>query len=162
MAMYGGARDNAFKRLVARSFMQRTVSEEVIYYKFSLENTPVNVYGESKKKMYLSPMLLVCTVDRNPQTNSNEMYGQDTDRLINFSFLKDDLIDINLVPEKGDFITWNESYYEVDNVVEDQLLVGKDPSYSLESGLEQFGSSWSITCETHLTNLNRLNIVQAR
>lgn len=162
MAMYSGQRDTSFKRRINRSFINRTVSEEVIYYKLSLADTVYNIYGESKKKMYMQPVMLTCIVDRQPQTNEDADYGVNTNRLVNFNMLKDDLIDLHLVPEKGDIITWNEGYYEVDNIVEDQLLVGKDPNYSLEQGLEKFGASWSIICEAHLTHINRLNIVQSR
>jgi hypothetical protein len=162
MAMYGGPRDTSLKRRINRSFINRTVSEEVVYYKLSLADTVYDIYGDSKAKMYMNPILLTCIVDRQPQTNEDADYGVNTNRLVNFNILKDDLIDLVLVPEKGDIITWNESYYEVGNIVEDQLLVGKDPNYSLQSGLEKFGSSWSIICECHLTHINRLNLVESR
>ena len=161
-AMYGSIRDTSFKRRVARSFINRTVSEEVIYNKLSLPDTVYDIYGDSKAKMYLNPVMLTCIVDRQPQTNEDADYGTNTNRLVNFNFLKDDLIPLALVPEKGDIITWNESYFEVNNVVEDQLLVGKDDNYALENGLGNFGRSWSIICEAHLTHINRLNIVTSR
>lgn len=162
MAMYNSARDVSFKRKVARSFMGRTVSIEVLYYKLSLSDTVYDIYGDSKAKMYFDPVLLVCSLERNPQTSDDGEYGTSTSRLNNFAFLKDDLIDLNLVPEKGDIIMWNESPFEVDLAVEDQLLSGKDPNYSLEAGLEKFGASWSIICESHLAHINRLNIVESR
>jgi hypothetical protein len=162
MALYSSARDISFKRRVTRSFMRAIVSEECVYYKLSLADTVYDIYGDSKAKMYFSPVLLVCTIERNPQENENLDAGTTTNRLIDFAFLKDDLIDLSLVPEKGDIIMWNESYYEVDLPVEDQLLSGKDPNYALQAGLEKFGASWSIICQSHLTNINKLNIVQSR
>ena len=160
--MYGSARDVAFKKIIAKSFMKRTVSEEVLYYKLSLKDLVINVYGDAKDKIYLQPALVTCSITRNPQTSNDESYGTDTNRLIDFAFLKDDLVDVGVVPEKGDVIVWNESYYEVDLPVEDQYLVGKDPNYSLESGLERFGASLSIVCQSHLTHVNRLNITKSR
>ena len=142
--------------------MQKIVSEEVLYYKLSLADTEYDSYGDAKIKMYLSPSLLVTTVMRNPQVNEDADYGTSTSRKNDFAFLKADLIDLMLVPEKGDIIVWNESYFEVDNIIEDQLLSGKDPRYSLQAGMEKFGSSWSIICEAHLAHVNRLNIVQSR
>lgn len=162
MPLYGGARDQSFKRRVNRSFMNRTVGQEVLYYKLSLADTVVNIYGESKSKMYYQPILVTCSVDRQPQTSTDIEAGPNTDRQVSFNFLRDDLIALNLLPEKGDVIVWNESYYEVDLPVEDQLLVGKDPDYSLQSGLEKFGNSLSIMCQSHLTNVNRLNLVKVR
>ena len=138
------------------------VSEEVGYYKISLADTVVNVYGDAKKKVYFNPILLVCTIGRQPQTNSDEVYGTDTNRLVDFNFLRDDLIELQLVPEKGDIVMWQEAYYEVDNVVENKLIVGKNPEYALEEGLNNFGNSLSITCQAHLTHVNRLNLRESR
>lgn len=162
MALYSRGRDINFKLLVNRSFIRAKVSTEVIYYKLSLEDTKYDIYGESKRKMYKQPILTTCIVDRLPQTNNEEMYGSDTTRNMNFNFLKADLALLNLVPEKGDIITWNESYFEVGNVIEDQLLGGKDPNYALEPTLNEFGASLSIICECHLININKLNLVKAR
>ena len=162
MALYSRGRDVNFKLLVNRSFIRAKVSTEVIYYKLSLEDTKYNLYGESKEKMYLQPVLTTCIVDRLPQGNNEEIYGSDSTRNMNFNFLKADLAELGVVPEKGDVITWNESYFEVGNVIEDQLLGGKDPNYALEPTLNEFGASLSIICECHLINVNKLNIIQAR
>lgn len=162
MALYGGRRDTAFKRLINRSFINRTVSQEVGYYKLSIAETVYDIYGDSKAKMYFEPVLLTCIVDRLPQIAEEDVYGSSTIRNMNFNFLRDDLVDLALVPEKGDIIMWNESYFEVGNVVQDQLAVGKDPDYALEAILDSFGNSLSIICECHLTHVNRLNIVQSR
>lgn len=160
--MYSGQRDTAFKIRINRSFIRRTVSTEIVYYKLSLVDTVYDIYGDAEAKMYMSPVTMVCLVDRLPQRNNEEVYGSDNSRDMNFNLLKDDLIDINLVPEKGDIIVWNESYFEVGNVVEDQLLVGKDPNYAMEQGLDKFGNSLSIICQCHQINVNRLNIVESR
>lgn len=162
MPLYGGTKDQSFKRRVNRSFINRTVGTEVLYYKLSLAETTVNVYGESKKKMYFTPILITCLIDRLPQTSDEGDYGPTSNREVNFNFLRDDLIPLNLLPEKGDIIVWNESYFEVNNIVEDQLLVGKDPDHSLQSGLENFGRSLSIICQCQQTHVNRLNITESR
>jgi hypothetical protein len=162
MPLYGGSRDQSFKRRVNRSFMNRTVGQEVLYYKLSLKDTVVNIYGESKNKMYYQPILVTCRIDRQPQTADEADYGPTTERVVDFNFLRDDLIQINLVPEKGDIILWDEAYYEVNNTIEDQLLVGKDPDHSLQSGMEKFGNSLSIICKSQLTRVNKLNLVKVR
>jgi hypothetical protein len=162
MALYSRGRDMNFKLLVNRSFINAKVSTEVIYYKLSLGDTQYDIYGESKKKMYKSPVLTTCMVERLPQVATEEMYGTDSTRNINFNFLKADLEILNLLPEKGDIIVWNESYFEVGNVVEDQLLGGKDPNYALEPTLNEFGLSLSMICECHQINVNKLNIIQSR
>ena len=92
-----------------------------------------------------------------------------------FKFLRDDLLnkaqDFNinspygadLVVETGDIIMFQERYYEVDNVVVNQFFVGKNPSYPnnpnpYNPGLENFGSSISIICNTHYVPADKVGI----
>jgi hypothetical protein len=68
----------------------------------------------------------------------------------------------NVVPEVGDAIMYNESFYQVDGVNENQFIVGKNNDYSYENGLENFGDSYSIILTTHLTSPDLLGIKQSR
>ena len=73
----------------------------------------------------------------------------------------------NLVPQVGDIIMFQEGYFEVDNVVNNQLFVGKDPDYPnsvnpLNPGLQNFGWDISILCKTHYVPQDRVNITKAR
>jgi hypothetical protein len=141
--------------------MNRIIAEEVVYYKLSLKETQYNIYGESKNKMYNQPILLTCLYEVQDQSSDDAEYGKSKAQQVDYRFLRDDLIDLNLVPESGDIISWQESYYEVDLVIENQRVVGKNPEYSLQSDLEKYGESWSIICKTHLTNVNKLNIIKS-
>ena len=162
MALYGTNRDISLMRHISKELVDRMIGQQVGYYKLSLSETVTDLYGDSKKKMYNNPIMITCLIDRNPQVNEKNDSGTTTVRTIDFRFLRDDLMDISLVPEKGDIIMWEENYYEVENVVNNQYVVGKDPDYSLKSDLEKFGRSWSIICNCYLTNVNKLNIIKSR
>lgn len=163
MALFGSSRDLSFFRIISKEFVDRIVSEEVGYYKLSLAETQTNIYGESKNKMYYNPVLLTCLWEPQDQnTDDSKQYGSDRSQLIDFKFLRYDLIQLNLLPEPGDIILWQENYYEVDAIIENQRIVGKNPEYGLEMDLKNFGDSWSIICRSHLTRLNKLNIVKSR
>lgn len=159
-ALYGGPRARSFFRHHNRQLLNRIVAEEVLYYKLSLKETKQNIYGESKDKVYYQPILLTCFYEVQDQTSEDAEYGKSRAQIVNFRFLRDDLIDLTLLPEAGDIIGWQESYYEVDLVIENQRVVGKNPEYSLQSDLEKYGESWSMICRSHLTNLNKLNITK--
>ena len=47
MALYGAARDISLFRHVNRELIGNIVSQECVYYKFKLDETKVNLYGES-------------------------------------------------------------------------------------------------------------------
>jgi len=161
MALFGGPRARSFFRHHNRQLLNRIVAQEVLYYKLSLSETNYNIYGESKSKMYYQPILLTCLFEASEQTSEDAEYGKSRAQVINFRFLRDDLIDLNLLPEAGDIISWQESYYEVDLVVENQRVMGKNPEYSLQADLEKYGESWSMICRSHLTNVNKLNIINS-
>jgi len=62
---------------------------------------------------------------------------------------------------------YNEAYWEVDNTNANQYFVGKDPDYPynpnpLNPGLEDFGSSISIICQTHYTPADKVQITRER
>lgn len=162
MALFGGPRARSFFRHHNRQLLNRIIAQEVIYYKISLKETETNIYGESKNKMYYQPIMLTCLIEAQEQTSEDADYGKGRNQLNNFRFLRDDLIDLNLYPEAGDIIVWQESYYEVDLIVENQRVMGKNPEYSLQSDLEKYGESWSIICRAHLTGVNKLNIIKSQ
>ncbi len=161
MALFGGPRARSFFRHHNRQLLNRIIAQEVLYYKLSLRETETNIYGESKSKMYYNPILLTCLVEAQEQSSEDAEYGKSRSQITNFRFLRDDLIDLNLLPEAGDIIVWQESYYEVDLIIENQRVMGKTPEYSLQSDLEKYGESWSMICKTHLTSVNKLNIIKS-
>ena len=52
--------------------------------------------------------------------------------------------------------------YEIDGVVDNQYFVGKIPEYAYSEGLDQFGSSISMVCSTHLVPADKLGITKER
>lgn len=162
MALFGTARDARMQTGVARELINNVVSQQIGYYKVVLTETPANVYGEAITKQYIGPVLLNCLITRGDFSIVIDNFGPDSRRTVDFSFLRADLVVANVVPAVGDIVMYNELYYEVDNTNENQLFLGKDPSYSYSAGLENFGNSVSIILNTHLTSPERLGIAQHR
>jgi len=50
----------------------------------------------------------------------------------------------------------------MDNLNQNQLILGKDPNYAYSDGLNAFGSSFSIILTTHYTSGDKLGINQQR
>jgi len=126
------------------------------------------MYGEaSSGKFYKEPVLINCLIDRNDQQHPITDTGVDTIWNVDFAFLKDDLVDAQLLPEIGDTIMYNESYYEIDNIISNQLFVGKDPDYPntpnpLNIELDRFGYDVSIITKTHKIPSDKVNIIKSR
>jgi len=181
MALFGGARDISLFRHLNRELLGDIITQQCSFYKFKIEETQINIYGEAaEEKYYMGPVLLNCLVERRDQEFPETDLGTDFNWGATFKFLRDDLLNKNeefnintdiygadLVPEVGDIILYQEGYYEVDNIISNQYFVGKNPDYPNETnplnpGLDQFGSSISIICETHYVPADKVGITQER
>jgi len=171
-ALFGSARDVSMFRYVNREVMDNIISQQCVYYKYNITETKVNMYGESTDGHYFQePVLLFCLIDRSNQNYIQDGVGVDLDWGASFSFLVDDLTQANVFPQVGDIIEYQNGYFEVDNVISNQLFVGKNPYYPnydsngnnlLNPGLENFGYNVSIVVRTHYAPQDRINIIKAR
>lgn len=163
MALFGNSRDIAFMKNINREFLDDIVQEEVDYYQLSLKDTEVNQYGEATKgKVYYRPVRITCLIERGDiQAVADDQFGVDQTQQTSFKFLRPRLKELGLVPQVGDIIESRDLYYEVDNVNENQFVLGKDNDHPKNVGPE-FGESWSLICETHYAKVSRLQIVKFR
>ena len=172
MALFGESRDISMFRHINRELMQNIISEQVVYYKYNLTKTNVNMYGEASEGRYFQdPVLLYALVERSPQSNPVDEFGVQFDYALIFRFLVDDLTDLSIVPDVGDVVMYYEGYWEIDSTNSTQFFVGKNPAYPytdstgtnpLETDLGSFGYSVSSICSAHYVPADRLNIVKQR
>ena len=67
MALFGGNRDVSLFKTINSELLKDIIQTEVAYYKFALEQTAINVYGEAPGKTYYEPMKIDCLIDRADQ-----------------------------------------------------------------------------------------------
>ena len=135
MVLFGGSRDISLFHTVNSELLKDIIQTEIAYYKFALEQTTANVYGEAMGKNYFEPLKIACLIDRTDQDWSSDDFGSDVNQVIDFRFLKDELKNINLVPEIGDLLLFKNNFYEVDTRIENQLVLGRDPDYAISTDL---------------------------
>ena len=160
--LFGSNRDFNLLTKINRELLKDIVEQEILYYKLSLEDTEINIYGESLSKIFYTPAKLNCLITRGDQVIDIDDFGPDLGREASFAFLRPDLVDTNVVPEVGDIVQWHNDFYEVDTVRENQLFLGRDKSYNLASYGNGFGSSLSIILDCHLTRADRVGITEVR
>jgi len=160
MAIFGGSRDIDTFKIMSKELLNDIITQQIGYYKVVLNDTPANIYGESLTKNFIGPVLINCLIERGDFETLSQDQGTDRERAVTFRFLRDMMIDANLVPEIGDVIMYNELYYQVDNVNSNQLIVGKDNSYAYSQGLQNFGNSYSYILTTHYMRGDKLGITQ--
>lgn len=159
---FGSDRDISLMVNIGRELLHDIVEQEVLYHKLSLEDTDVNLYGESLSKSYWNAVKLNCLITRGDQIINIDEFGPDLGREASFAFIRQDLVDKTVVPEVGDIVEWHNDFYEVDTVRENQLFLGSDNSYNLQSSTAGYGRSMSIVVDCHLTRADRVGITQVR
>ena len=173
MALFGGQRDISLFRTVSRELVNDLIDTEVDILKTSVYDVNENLYGESIDKIFKPGVRVNCLIDVEDQEWDTTELGPDINQSAKFSFLRDDLLPAgsigtpaaNVVLEVGDIIYWNLIYWEIDSVVQNQLIVGKDPAKDagFTSGQrEEFGSNFSLICQTHQTRKSRTQLEDIR
>ena len=168
MALFGSSRDISMFRYVNRELLGDIITQQCALYKYVLDKTKVNMYGESSGgKFFDGPVLLNALITVENNTAPVTEFGVDFEWAIKVAFLVDDLTDANILPEIGDVVLYQESYFEIDNTIHTQYFAGKDPDYPynqnpLNPGLDKFGYNVSLVCDTHYVPADRVNIIKTR
>tara|TARA_Y100000389_G_scaffold120215_1_gene117431 strand:+ start:1353 stop:1883 length:531 start_codon:yes stop_codon:yes gene_type:complete len=169
MAMFTGVRDWSLMRNFNREVMGNIITQQCAIYQFKLEETKVNIYGEAaEEKYYDGPFLFNVLMDRGDQDFSLNNEGVQFDQSINFYFLRDDLVEKDVVPRVGDIILFEEGYYGVQSTIANQYWGGKNPEYPnndsdgtpnpLNPGLEKFGNNVSVLVSTYYIPADKVAI----
>tara|TARA_B110000037_G_scaffold90002_1_gene106480 strand:- start:3865 stop:4398 length:534 start_codon:yes stop_codon:yes gene_type:complete len=170
MAMFTSARDVSLLRHLNRELMGNIITQQCAIYQFKLEETKVNLYGEAaEEKYYNGPYLFNVLINRDDRTQPGGNFELiNVNQSIGFFFLRDDLVQASIIPEVGDIILFQESYYGVESTVANQYWGGKDPSYPnndtdgtpnpLNPGLDKFGESVSVLVSTYYIPADKVAI----
>lgn len=163
MALFGNRRDVNLFTTVNRELIRNIISQEVGYYKYKLNDTVSNLYGEAAQARYFTdPVLINCLISKVDNVWTAEEYGPDINHALTINFLREDLQDIELYPEVGDIFTYIDNYYEVDTVADNQFVLGKDFEHAYSSDLTTFGRNLSVTVTAHLVPADKLGISKER
>lgn len=163
MALFGSSRDISMFRKINNELLEDIIQQEVEYYVLSLQNTQANMYGEaSHGKSYFKPVRLTCLLERGDQTYvADDQFGMDVTQQMTFKFLRPKLREVNVLPKAGDIVEVRGLYYELDQINENQFILGKDNDFGKSVGAE-FGDNWSDVCIGHYARVTRLQIEKGR
>jgi hypothetical protein len=143
---YYSKRDVRLMNSLAGELMLDIVEQIIILFKVDSDKTNENVYGESINKFYYPGIETSCFVDSDPETTNYEGFGPDVKKGVIFRFHQK-LCEIKeFYPENGDIIFWENSYFEISAIVENQFLGGQPEK------------NFSLLCNAHLSRLSKLNI----
>jgi len=128
------------------------VENVVQLFKIAAAATKVNIYGESSSdtgKTFYPGIDMTALIQREDISgDDNAGFGPDRNQNVVYKFRERDCITTGFFPEIGDIVLYNERFYEVDNVIQEQFLGGHPDK------------SWSFICNTHYSRLSKLNMVE--
>jgi|TARA_R110000787_G_scaffold99719_1_gene204378 glutaredoxin-related protein len=165
MALFGSARDASLIRHINNELIVNLIDIEIELYKLVLEDTRENLYGESDQKKYYNPIKIPCLIQKDEKTVIGDDYGIDSTRTGIFAFSRDYLKDRTIIFEIGDVLNYDNEFYEVDAVHGSNYWGGRNPSTDLgytSAERSEFGYSVEVRVEAHITQRNKLNLVEVR
>jgi len=96
--LFGSNRDFDLLVNINRELIKDIIEQEILYHKLSLEDTDVNLYGESLQKSFWNAVKLNCLITRGDQVIDIQEFGPDLGREASFAFIRQDLVDVSVVP----------------------------------------------------------------
>jgi hypothetical protein len=148
---YFSKKDLALIAQFNAELMGDIIENIVQIYKICPNETKTNIYGETSSesgKWYFPAIQISALIERSEMEAEYDDFGPNRSQNYVFKMREKMLQQLEFYPEIGDIIFFNDRYYEVDNVVQEQLLGG------------QSDKSHSIICNTHYTKYTSLNILE--
>jgi hypothetical protein len=146
MPKFAVGRDIELFKSFAREVVDDVVENIAVLFKVNLNETKINLYGESTNKTWYPGVELNVLINKSTQIAGYEGFGSDVSQNVEFRFDRWMLEEKNTYPEIGDVIFFDQSYYEIGNITEVQY-VGGLPS-----------NNFSVVCETFMVRKSSLNI----
>ncbi len=167
--MFTRDRDWSLMRHLNRELMGNIVTQQCAIYQYQLEQTKVNLYGEASEEKYFDgPYLFNVFINRANQEYIENLEGIQFNQPIEFYFLRDDLVEKDIVPRVGDIILYEEAYFGVQSTIENQYWGGKNPEFPnndsdgepnpLNPGLDRYGNNVSLLVSTYYIPADKLSL----
>ena len=151
MGLFYRSRDFKLIETINEELIGEFINTEVDVYKYNLYESEVNLYGEARSKVYYQGLRVAALIEQEDQTYDTAEYpGAELNQAATFNFLRKTIKNAGLFLELGDVLSWNDSYWEVNGVVENQLVYG------------QTENSLTITVTTHMSRRTKLQIERVR
>lgn len=161
MSLFGKEQDITFIQGINRELINDVLDLAVDIYKTDVKSTKANIYGETIQKVYEQAVRVKCLIEVDDQEWSRNEAILDVNQKATYSFLRHELrTHADLVIEVGDIFHWNDIYWEVDSVVQNKLLFGKDPDF--DKSEKDTGDNFAVICSTHQTRRDKVTIEKVR
>ena len=131
------------------------INQKIVIYKISTYDTSTNMYGEAVGgKNFKQGVQLACIVEAGDFDYNTDEFGPDAQQDAQFHILRQTLLELSLIPEIGDIVEWNYGFFEVNGILENQLIRRLRMSSSICYNLKKvlYKRSFSIQVSSDCVN----------
>ncbi len=151
MPLFVRNKDVRFFNSISQELVDYVMDTPIVVYKIDVTNTDSNLYGESPNgKSYSQGILLTCIIAHDDQVTETEEFGPSILQTVTFAFQRERIKILGFYPENGDIVEWNNSFYEISGVIENQLLGS------------QYFQNFSIITTAQMVSRDKLNLEHLR
>ena len=146
MPLFVTEKDYAFMTGINKELINQVIETNVIIYTLNANDNQTNIYGENTQKMYNPGIIAPALITHDDQTTEDSEFGPNVFQNIIVGFQRLTMQEKNFYPERGDIFKWNDAYFEITQVIDNQLVAGR------------FGIPHSILCTAVMNNRATVNI----
>jgi len=122
-------RDYRFIHTVSDELVNKVVDTSVRIYRANLAEMSDDIYGENINKTYLEPVEVKCLMNHDSPSETFSEIGVSETSKTTFALKQNIFEQLGWLPMVGDYVEWNNFYYEVINTKVNQYLQNR-PGYN--------------------------------
>lgn len=126
MPLFRSKHNLEYIRRKNKELVEHVIGEKITYYAISKKFTQTNVYGEAKEKIFDPPTEIHAMIKWKDQVIKTDKFGQDVSYEIAFYPLLDTLEEKNLSPREGDFVEYDQKFFEITQISYPRQMLGKE------------------------------------
>jgi hypothetical protein len=136
--LFVGQAERNFVKQINDEVIERIIGQQLLYFPIDMERTNYHpLYGEAVEKSFLPPIRVYSLVEFNGSDRTQTQFGADNRYNITIHFHKRRLTqDQNLFVRLGDFVQYDQMYFEIVDVFEPRYLFGQDSDFADGTSLE--------------------------
>tara|TARA_Y100000592_G_C5230529_1_gene203647 strand:+ start:26 stop:514 length:489 start_codon:yes stop_codon:yes gene_type:complete len=126
--LFLGKKERDLVKQVNDELIEKVIGQQILYYSIDMETTNFHdLYGEAVEKTFLAPVRIYALVEYTDfSTDYMPGFGVDKSWEILIHFHRRRLEeDQDMYVREGDFVLYNDHYYEIVKLVESRLLFGQ-------------------------------------
>jgi len=146
MSKYVTPRDVGFFKGINLELVDDIIETGIVFFSLIPEKQNTNIYGEATDKVYEPGIHVNALIQHDDEATEDDGMISNVYQNIIDAFYRNTLKEKDLYPERGDIIKYYNTYYEITQVVDNQLLAGR------------VGLPHSIICTAQMVNKSSINV----